>query len=345
MAKTWKLAFLAVAAGLGLLLIGVGARPQTVSADPTSVVASSFDSGDTGLVRARFDQDDTGTLTELRVRVVATVATADLPNISNLTLSFLDCGTGASFATACAGSSTDSDPSANEFQWEGTLVEAIDANDTDEPWQLRLDITAECTADVTITVTATQNGVSSPDTLICTALATPTPTGTPPTATPTVTTTPGTVGSVVVAATPTSLGCGAISNIAITVKDTAGQNVANGTVVTVTASAGLIAPTTTSTSAGQALVIFAAPTTGGGTATITATASGVSGTATITLTCGAAPVPTTAPAPTQPPPQIRVPQTGDAGLAGTGLGWVSYAGIGLVLASLVGALSVVRRRA
>jgi hypothetical protein len=90
-------------------------------------------------------------------------------------------------------------------------------------------------------------------------------------------------------------------------------------------------------------VFYTAPQNQGGTATITATAGSASGTANITINCNTAP--TQAPPPTTAPSGgIQPPNTGDGGLA-TGSSWQTYAGIAMIVASVIGTLAVVRPRA
>ena len=99
--------------------------------------------------------------------------------------------------------------------------------------------------------------------------------------------------------------------------------------------------------------VYTAPTNLGGTVTITATSGSISGSANVTVNCGQPAAPATAPAAPQPTisaprtgtgtSSITPPNTGDAGLAGA-MAWQGYAGIGLIVVSLVSAFALVRPR-
>ncbi|HWC28535.1 MAG TPA: hypothetical protein VG845_00500 [Dehalococcoidia bacterium] len=166
------------------------------------------------------------------------------------------------------------------------------------------------------------------------------------TATPQATST-GTAGAartVVVQSANSSLGCANTTIITITVRGANGQAVAAGTAVNIQASIGAVSPSSGQTTAdGSVFVFYTAPQNQGGTATITATAGSASGTANITINCNTAP--TQAPPPTTAPSGgIQPPNTGDGGLA-TGSSWQTYAGIAMIVASVIGTLAVVRPRA
>jgi hypothetical protein len=141
-----------------------------------------------------------------------------------------------------------------------------------------------------------------------------------------------------------SLGCANTTIITITVRGANGQPVAAGTLVNIQASIGAVSPTSGQTTAdGSVFVFYTAPQNQGGTATITALAGSASGSATITVNCAAAP--TQAPPPTTAPTTgIQPPNTGDGGLSG-GSGWQTYAGIAMIVASVIATLVVVRPRA
>ena len=166
--------------------------------------------------------------------------------------------------------------------------------------------------------------------------------GTP---TPTVSPTPdtGPADKVTVSAAPNLIPlCSGSSFITVVVKNEAGTNVADGTVVTINSTVGSVSPGTATTIGGGVLVVFTAPADAGGTATITATSSTKSGTAQIQLECNVA---TATSVPTQPPAVIQPPSTGDGGFDREGAGWPTYAVILLAAASFAGTFIIVRRRA
>jgi hypothetical protein len=108
-----------------------------------------------------------------------------------------------------------------------------------------------------------------------------------------------------------------------------------------------VSPSTATTSNGEAGAVFNAPNVSG-TVTITASSSGQTGSTTISVSCAVAATPTPfTPPPAQQFPQqiISPPNTGDAGLADSGRGWVFYAGIGLIAVSTLAAAGLVRTRA
>jgi hypothetical protein len=165
-------------------------------------------------------------------------------------------------------------------------------------------------------------------------------------ATPTATAT-GTVSAVrtvVVTSANQSLGCANTTIITISVKTSSGTAVPAGTLVNIAASIGAVSPTSGQTTAdGSVFVFYTAPQNQGGTATITATSGSSNGTASIVINCNAAP--TQAPPPTTAPSTgIQPPNTGDGGLSGDS-SWRTYAGIAMIIASVIGTLVVVRPRA
>jgi hypothetical protein len=185
----------------------------------------------------------------------------------------------------------------------------------------------------------------------CDTLPTATPT-TPtvtPTTTATVTPTVSAISGVTVSAAPTSVNCSGSSFVTVVVK-AGGQNVPDGTNVSVSTNIGSLSPTTAPTSGGGILTIFTAGTTGG-VATITATSGGVSGTASVTVNCGAptAVPPTAAPPPPPPPPPPPSggsipPNTGDAGLQSSSNSWYAAGAVLVIAGAALAGLVVVRRR-
>jgi hypothetical protein len=163
--------------------------------------------------------------------------------------------------------------------------------------------------------------------------------------TPTVspTGTAGAARTIVVQSANQQLGCANTTIVTITVRGANGQPVAAGTLVNIQASLGAVSPTSGQTTAdGSVFVFYTAPQNQGGTATITATAGSASGQATIAINCAQ---PTQAPPPTTAPSGgITPPSTGDGGLTGAG-GWQTYAGVAMIIASVIGTLVVVRPRA
>jgi hypothetical protein len=186
------------------------------------------------------------------------------------------------------------------------------------------------------------------------ATTTATVTSTPGTPTPTVTTTAGPAASLTVSAAPSTVNCGGSSFVTVVVKNAQGGNVADGTSVTVsTGGTGTVSPATATTSGGGILTIFTAPATGG-TANITATSGSATGSSSLTITCGPAATATTAAPPPLPTAStgggggiISPPNTGDAGIIETdsGFAWQTFVGILLIVGSMVGGLTLVRRRA
>jgi hypothetical protein len=165
--------------------------------------------------------------------------------------------------------------------------------------------------------------------------------GTP---TATATKTVGPAQTVVVSSSNSTLGCGATSIVTIAVRDGTGKAVANGTLVNIVADLGSVSPTSGQTTAdGSVFVFYTAPGNAGGKATISAASGSALGSAEVTINCNTAP--TQAPPPTQAVSGggIQPPNTGDGGLASDS-GWSTYAGIALILSSVIATLAVVRPR-
>jgi hypothetical protein len=154
---------------------------------------------------------------------------------------------------------------------------------------------------------------------------------------------PGTVSAVTVSASPASTICASPSTISVTVKDSAGNLVTNGTSVTVSASTGTVSPNVVSTSSGYATTTFTAPNNSNGTATVTATSGTGTGYATVAFSCTSGSTAPSSPVYTPPsydyptgPVSIMPPNTGDAGLAQQA-STTSNAGMALVALSVLGA--------
>jgi hypothetical protein len=164
----------------------------------------------------------------------------------------------------------------------------------------------------------------------------------------------GIASNVTVAASPTSVNCNGTAFVTVTVRNSAGGYVADGTSVTLAASLGTLSPTTATTLGGGVLAVYTAPGSQSGTSTIQASAAGAAqGSTSITVNCAA-----TTPTPAIPPTifvpasssssggtgAIQPPNTGDAGLAGSNA-WQTYAGIAIIAVSALIAAAVVRTRA
>jgi hypothetical protein len=155
----------------------------------------------------------------------------------------------------------------------------------------------------------------------------------------------GSASTITASAGPNSVSCGGSSFISLVVKDANGQNVADGTNVNVATNLGTVNPTTATTSAGGALILYTAPSNAGGTATITATAGSATGSATVAVNCAQA-TPTPAPAPTVKPGSITAPNTGDAGLADShDASWSGLVGAALIVGLVGAGLAIMRVRA
>jgi len=166
-----------------------------------------------------------------------------------------------------------------------------------------------------------------------------------------VTPTVGAAATVVAQASPSTVNCNGTSIVTIQVKTAGGAPVAVGTAVTIQASIGSVSPSSgqTTSADGSVFVFYTAPSNAGGPATITARAGNAQGTATVTVNCAAA-APTATTAPSAPPPtvnpgSISPPNTGDAGIAGDRTDWTPFAGIAVIVATLIGgAVAAVKTR-
>jgi len=159
----------------------------------------------------------------------------------------------------------------------------------------------------------------------------------------------GAAATVVAQASPSTVNCNGTSIVTIQVKTAGGTPVAVGTAVTIQASIGSVSPSSgqTTSADGSVFVFYTAPSNAGGAATITARAGNAQGTATVTVNCAAAqPTATTAPPPpTVNPGSISPPNTGDAGIASDRTDWTPFAGIAVIVATLIGgAVAAVKTR-
>lgn len=211
---------------------------------------------------------------------------------------------------------------------ETELVIDTDDPDYDEFVEITLDIS--CPDSDNITITAEDDEGSDDVTYECEPSAT---------ATPTV----GTAATIVISSSNNNLGCGATSIVTITVRSAGGQPVAAGTIVNIVADKGSVSPASGVTTAdGSVFVFYTAPSNSGGEATITAASGSALGATNIDINCNNEP--TQAPPPTAAVSGIQPPNTGDGGLK-TDSSWNTYAGIALILSSVIATLAVVRQRA
>lgn len=167
----------------------------------------------------------------------------------------------------------------------------------------------------------------------------------------------GVPSAITITANPSSLQCTGSSSVAfmsVSVKDAQGQNVQDGTNVTITADSGTFAPSQATTLGGSTQFIYSPASTSSGTVNIRANAGSAQGTTSVNVTCGSttAPPPSSAPPSSPPPPPtgpvvIQPPNTGDAGLAASsdGKDWQLYAAASILVAVAAGAVALVRTKA
>jgi hypothetical protein len=326
MSHKWKLLPIAALFALGLVLLLPGSVSNPLQPD----VALAACDTETGTININIRDIDTGSRVDLSGSVViisprpatgtgTTALTDDNSPDQSATHGLIRltnvCGNNQYTATLDSVPATFSDCDVITDQDSGTIT----GSNT-----ITLDLEIDCSA-VSLTPTVT---------------VTVTPTGTV-----------GAAKTVITSASPNSVGCGGTSIVTVQVKDGAGNPVAIGTAVQLTATKGTVNPPSGSTTAadGSVFVFYAAKDAAnnnisGGSVDITATAGTASGKTTITVNCNAAPTNTTAPPPTvSSGGVISPPNTGDAGLSRDS-GWRTFAGIALVVASVVGTLLLVRGR-
>jgi hypothetical protein len=315
MSHTWKFLPLAVMAAIGAFMLLPGSN---VSRTPTTASAA-VDCDTTHRLRIEIINDDT----DDRITVAGTDADINLDPRDGLgSHTFTDNGSGDDSDTvgridindACSASAT------SDYEVQITLPDALSTCDfVDDDTQ-----TTDLTANTTL-----QFHVEGCPSLTPTATAT---------------STVGPAQTVVVASSNSTLACGATSIVTVTVKDGTGKPVANGTLVNIVADLGSVSPTSGQTTAdGSVFVFYTAPSNAGGKATISAASGSALGSAEVTINCNN--TPTQAPPPTTAAGGgIQPPNTGDGGLAGNN-SWHTYAGIALILSSVIGTLAVVRPRA
>jgi hypothetical protein len=208
----------------------------------------------------------------------------------------------------------------------------LDNNDDDDDFTTTFTVEWECEDGDVLSVSAVDDDDEASEEFECTEALTPTV---------------GAAATVVAQASPSTVNCNGTSIVTIQVKGANGQPVAVGTNVTIQASIGSVSPSSgqTTSADGSVFVFYTAPSNAGGAATITARAGNAQGTATVTVNC-AAPAPTTAPPPpTVSPGVITPPSTGDAGIGSDRTDWTPFAGIAVIVATLIGgAVAAVKTR-
>jgi hypothetical protein len=313
MSHTWKLLPLAAIAAVGAVLLLPGATGKGVPS-----LSAAIDCDDNFRLRVEIIDDETGD----RITVAGAEITIDPdPQDGTGSRSYVDNGSNDDSTTIGQIQQDDACSASEATDYTITLEElpaALDDCDVDDD-----EITTGLTQNTTVEFTLENCPEVTPS---------PSPTGTA-----------GAARTIVVQSANQQLGCANTTIVTITVRGANGQPVAAGTLVSIQASLGAVSPTSGQTTAdGSVFVFYTAPQNQGGTATITATAGSASGQATIAINCAQ---PTQAPPPTTAPTGgITPPSTGDGGLSGGG-GWQTYAGVAMIIASVIGTLVVVRPRA
>jgi hypothetical protein len=317
MSHTWKLLPLAAFAVLGAFMLLPGSPARSVE-----VASAAIDCEETFRLRIDIINDDTGD----RITVAgAQVRVSPDPQDGTGTRTYTDNGSNDDSSTvgrieeseACEVTGSGGSPTAYVIELL-SLPSALDCDIVED------EVSTTLTANTTVQLLVEDCEVGTP--------------------TATATGTTGPAATVQVQSSNQSLGCGNTAIVTITVRGANGQPVAAGTLVNVQASIGTVSPTSGTTSAdGSVFVFYTAPNNQGGTATITAVAGSASGSTTVTVNCNVQP--TQAPPPTTAPSGggITPPSTGDGGLSG-GSSWQTYAGIALIVASVIATLLVIRPR-
>jgi hypothetical protein len=332
MSHTWKFLPIAALFALGLLVIGVpnGTRIAQADINDVTVDGSSISSGDNITVKD-------GDTIDIEVSL-----NGDRP--SALEIRTTGIGSGSDIQTNFDSCDDNSGPSADDCDVDsGDGTEDIVVSDPtydsgpEGLQRVAVSMDVSCSDPDTMRVHIDETDGSGDSFTFDIECGYGTPTAT---ATKTV----GPAQTVVVASSNSTLGCGATSIVTVTVKDGTGKAVANGTLVNIVADLGSVSPTSGQTTAdGSVFVFYTAPNNTGGKATISAASGSALGTAEVTINCNTAP--TQAPPPTTAAGGgIQPPNTGDGGLA-TSNSWHTYAGIALILSSVIATLVVVRPRA
>jgi hypothetical protein len=317
MSLSWKLLPFAAMAVLGAFLVGgaFNSAPKA-EADIGAITSSAaLTEGENEVTITVQAEDDTGELT-------ITVDGGDDPEISD---------------PDCSGSSCNADDIDEVSDTEITVAtDGTDGDTNPEDITVTFTLTVTCEEDDVITVSASEDGGDSDEEEFECG----------PGVTPTV----GAAATVVAQASPSTVNCNGTSIVTIQVKTAGGTPVAVGTAVTIQASIGSVSPSSgqTTSADGSVFVFYTAPSNAGGAATITARAGNAQGTATVTVNCAAAQPTATAPSappPTVNPGSISPPNTGDAGIASDRTDWTPFAGIAVIVATLIGgAVAAVKTR-
>jgi hypothetical protein len=303
----------AALAVLGALLVGgVLTSTPTARAELDSIDSSAaLTEGENTVTLTIVGEDDVG-------EVTINVSGGEDPTLSDLSCS------------SCVDSDILQD---DDDEWiidTGT----IDGDGTADALTITITLEVECEEDDEILVTVSEEGGDSIDEAFdCGAPVTPTV---------------GAAATVIAQASPNTVNCNGTSIVTIQVKTAGGQAVAVGTAVTIAASIGSVSPSSgqTTSADGSVFVFYTAPANAGGAATITAKAGNAQGTATVQVNCAAQATATTAPPPpTVAPGVISPPNTGDAGIVSNRTDWTPFAGIAVLIATLIGgAVAAVKMR-
>ncbi len=328
MLHTWKLLPLAVLAAFGLLMIGPsGTQVAQADIDEVTVEGDVVPDGDTVNV-------DDGDYIDVEVSL-----TNDHP--TSLRIRAIAVGTDSAVSIEFLSCDDNSRESSDDCRVDGDGTANLVVSDpsASDPGLQRVTVLIDVTCDeqdsMLIWIEETGGDESYSFDLDC-GFGTPTPTAT-------ATTTVGPAATINISSAYSNLGCGATSIVTITVRDNGGGAVA-GTLVNIAANQGSVSPASEQTADdGSFFVFYIAPSNTGGKATITAASGSALGTTEIDINCNLQP--TQAPPPTTAPPGIQPPNTGDAGLSASNNSWQTYAGVALIVASVIGTLAVIRPRA
>jgi hypothetical protein len=313
MSLSWKLMPFAALAVLGALLVGGAftSAPKAEARIDSITIAPTLVEGENEVVITVTSEDDFG---ELTITISGdgdedpTITDADCSECGSGDIDFTD--TTVTVDTAGLDNNTNDDEFTTTFtvEWEcedGDVLEVVAGDEDDE-------LTEEFECGLPLTPTT------------------------------------GAAATVIAQASPNTVNCNGTSIVTIQVRGANGQPVAVGTAVTIQASIGSVSPSSgqTTSADGSVFVFYTAPSNAGGQATITARAGNAQGTATVTVNCAqATTVPTTAPPPTVAPGVISPPNTGEAGIASERTDWTPFAGIAVLVATLVGgAIAAVKTR-
>ncbi len=330
MSHGWKFLPIAVVAALGLLVFGPsGTRVARADIDEVTVEGDAISDGDTVNVKD-------GDTIEVEVAL-------SNPHPSALELRATGVGSGSEVNinfVSCDDNSAPSSDDCGDASGDGTDDLVVDDPTFSDPDGLQrvlvsVDVACDEQDSMRMHIDETDGGGDSFSFDLDCGFGTPTATAT---------STAGPAATVNVTSSNNNLGCGATAIVTITVRGTNGQPVVAGTLVNIVADKGSVSPASGQTTAdGSVFVFYTAPSNAGGDAMITAASGSALGSTKITVNCNTAP--------TQPPPPtattgsgIQPPNTGDGGLS-TSHSWNTYAGVALILSSVIATLAVIRPRA